>query len=346
MGYSIRGSIRTTIALALGLFVSAAAIQPVMAQNKTYTLKYHHSYPPSLSFYNKVGAGFIARVQEWSNGRIKFQVFEAGALTSVAGQTDAVHKGIIDVSQSWGGFYVGTVPEADIETGLPLAWREPFEVYDAYYNRGLRDVIAKAYESKFNVKHFPAIIGMQYAISTSKPVKTLDDLKGMKLRAIGVYGEFARALGASATVVPGAELYTALQLGTVDGLIYDAEAIIAQGLQGFLKSSLIVPQLNAGSGHWLINKKTWDSLPPDLQKVIADAAQYGNMASASSYRANAERSVGQMRDKGVDMVTLTAADQKRANDVAQELWTKVASRSELAAKGVEIIRQQQKDFGR
>lgn len=339
-------TVKSTIALAFGLLTAIVTTQPVAAQNKTYTLKYHHSYPPSLSFYNKVGAGFIQRVQEWSNGRIKFQVFEAGALTSVAGQTDAVHKGIIDVSQSWGGFYVGVVPEADIETGLPLAWREPYEVYDAYYNRGLKDVIAQAYESRFNVKHFPAIIGMQYAISTTKPVKTLDDLKGMKLRAIGVYGEFAKALGASATVVPGAELYTALQLGTVDGLIYDAEAIIAQGLQGFLKSSLAVPHLNAGSGHWLINKKTWDSLPPDLQKVIADAAQYGNMASASSYRANAERSVGQMKDKGVDIVTMSAADQKRAHEVAQELWTKVAARSDMAAKGVAIVRQQQKDFGR
>lgn len=337
---------RGAVMLVLGLAMACVTASAAWAQARTFTLKYHHSYPPSLSFYNQVGKGFIERVEQWSNGRIKFQVFEAGALTSVAGMTEAVHKGIIDVSQSWGGFYVGVVPEADVETGLPLAWREPYEVYDAYYNRGLRDVIAQAYESRFNVKHFPAIIGMQYAISTSKPVKSLDDLKGLKLRAIGVYGEFVRALGASATVVPGPELFTALQLGTVDGLIYDAEAIIAQGLQGFLKSSLVEPHLNAGAGHWLINKRTWDSLPPDLQKVISDAVQYGNMASAASYRANAERSVGQMRAKGVDMVTLSAADQKRANEVARELWDKVAARSELAAKGVAIIRGQQQDFGR
>lgn len=328
--------------------VAAAALLSVAAnaQDKVFTLKYHHSYPPSLSFYNKTGTGFIQRVEEWSKGRIKFQVFEAGALTSVAGMTDAVNSGVIDVSQSWGGFYVGVVPEADVETGLPLAWDEPYEVYDAYYNRGLREIIAEAYESRFNVKHFPAIIGMQYAISTNKPVKKLDDLQGMKLRALGVYGEFAKALGASATVVPGPELYTALQLGTIDGLIYDAEAVIAQGLETFFKTSIWKPHLNAGSGHWLINRKTWESLPPDLQKVIADAAQYGNMASASSYRANAEKSIGLMRQKGVEMVTLSDADQAKARKVAMELWDKVGARSERAAKAVAIVKQQQRDYGR
>lgn len=314
--------------------------------DKIYTLKYQHSYPPSLSFYNKIGAGFIERVEDWSEGRIKFQVFDVGAIASVSGMLDAVDTGIIDVSQSWGGFYVGDVPEADIETGLPLAWDEAFEVYDAYYNRGLRQVIGEAYGSRFNVKHFPAIISMQYGIATAKPVSGLKDLEGLKLRAVGVYGQFAQALGASATVVPGAELYTALQLGTIDGLIYDAEAIIAQGLDSFLKAMVIKPNLNAGSGHWLINKDTWDSLPPDLQQVIEDAVQYGNMASAMQYRATAEINVGLMRKRGVEMVILPDQEMGEATDIAHGLWDEVAARSELAAKGVEIVKQQQRDFGR
>lgn len=327
------------------VFAVGVSVQ-ALAQDKVFTLKYQHSYPPSLSFYNKTGTGFIKRVEDWSNGRIKFEVFEAGALASVGGMLEAVDAGVIDVSQSWGGFYVGDVPEADIETGLPLAWDEAYEVYDAYYNRGLVDVIGQAYESRFNVKHFPAIISMQYAIATTKPVSSLADLKGLKIRAIGVYGEFAQALGASATVIPGAELYTALQLGTVDGLIYDAEAMIATGLEAFLKTTLIHPNLNAGAGHWLVNRDKWNELPPDLQKVIADAAQYGNMASAMSYRASAEANVGIMRSKGVKMVELSDTETAEAAKVAHQLWDKVAGRSELAAKAVDIVKQQQRDFGR
>jgi TRAP-type C4-dicarboxylate transport system substrate-binding protein len=207
-------------------------------------------------------------------------------------------------------------------------------------------VIQEAYESRFNVKHFPAIISMQYALATTKPINSLDDVKGLKLRALGVYGEFAQKLGASATVIPGAELYTALQLGTVDGLIYDAEAMIATGLEEFLKTTVIHPNLNAGAGHWLINRDKWNELPPDLQKVIADAAQYGNIASAMSYRATAEENVGIMRKKGVQMLSLSAAEMAKANDVAHELWDEVAARTPGAAKGVEIVKQQMRDYGR
>ena len=332
-------------AVAAGALLALTAA-PGYAADKVFTLKYQHSYPPSLSFYNKTGMGFIKRVEDWSDGRIKFEVFEAGALSSVGGQLEAVDAGVIDVSQSWGGFYVGDVPEADVETGLPMAWDEAYEVYDAYYNRGLQEVIAEAYESRFNVKHFPAIISMQYGIATTKPIKSLADVKGLKLRALGVYGEFAQALGASATVIPGAELYTALQLGTVDGLIYDAEAIIATGLEEFLKTDIVKPNLNAGSGHWLINRDKWNALPPDLQKVIADAARYGNMASAMEYRASAEVNVGVMRKKGVTMLELSDADMATASGVAQDLWDKVGKRSPLAQKAVDIVKQQQRDFGR
>jgi TRAP-type C4-dicarboxylate transport system substrate-binding protein len=333
-----------TVALAFigGLLFSQQAI----AKDKVYTLKFQHSYPPTLSFYNKTGTGFIKLVEKWSKGRIKFQVFEAGAVASVKDMLNAAHNGILDVTQSWGGFYVGTVPEADVETGLPLAWDEAYEVYDAYYDRGLLEVIENAYESRYNVKYFPAIISMKYAISSTKPVTRLSDLKGMKMRAIGVYGEFARELGASATVIPGAELYTALQLGTIDGLIYDAEACVATGLEKFFKTSIVRPHLNAGAGHWLINKKTWDSLPKDLQEVIADAVQYGNMASVMAYRASAELSLGKMKKAGVKLVTLSDDDVDEARKVAVKLWDKVATRSDGAAKGVAIVKQQLRDYGR
>jgi TRAP-type C4-dicarboxylate transport system substrate-binding protein len=331
--------------LALALIAGLAFSQPATAKDKVYTLKYQFSYPPTLSFYKTTGVNFIKLVEKWSHGRIKFQRFEAGAVASVPDMLNAVNNGVLDVSQSWGGFYVGVVPEADVETGLPLAWDEAYEVYDAYYNRGLLQVIQNAYESRFNVKYFPAIISMKYAISTTKPVHHLSELKGMKLRAIGVYGEFAQALGAAATVIPGAELYTALQLGTIDGLIYDTEACVATGLEKFFKTSIVKPNLNAGAGQWVINKKTWDSLPKDLQEVIENVVQYGNMASAMTYRASAEMSLGKMKKAGVELVALPDKEVDEARNVAIKLWDKVASRTEGAAKGVAIVKQQLRDYG-
>ncbi|ANK82725.1 MAG: hypothetical protein TEF_19445 [Rhizobiales bacterium NRL2] len=313
--------------------------------DEVFTLKYHNAYPPTLALYNKVGAGFKERVEKWSDGCIKFENYDSGALTSVAGMVDATDQGIIDISHSWGAFYVGDIPEGDIEIGLPLAWGETYEAYDAYYNRGLKEVIAEAYESRFNVKHFPSIIGLEYVIATREEISGLEDLKGMKLRALGVYGEMAQQLGASAVVIPGGELYSALQLGTIDGLIYGAEAIVAQGLQEFLKTAIVEPNLNAGAGHWLFNRDTWESLPPNLQNVINMAVDYGNLAGAMDYRVVEAKNIGVLARDGVKLLELSGEEQARLNGIAVEMWNKIAERSELAAKGVEIVKQQQREFG-
>lgn len=334
----------TVLTVATAIFIIGSQ-QAAAQQEKTYTLKYQHSYPPSLAFYSKTGMGFIERVEEWSNGRIKFEVYEAGALSSVGGMPEAVDQGVVDVAQSYGGFYVGDVPEGDVEIGLPLAWNSAYEAFDAYYNRGLKDVIAKAYESRFNVKYFPAIFSMKYVIATTKDIDGLDDLKGLKLRALGVYGEYVQALGAAPVVVPGPEMYTSLQLGTIDGLIYGAEAVVKQGLDEFVKSAIVSPYLNSGAGHWLINRDTWEALPSDLQQVVADAAKYGNAFSTMRYRAEVEMNIGTMSANGVKLVELSDADTARSKEIALMLWDKIGERSELAAEAVSIVRKQQREFG-
>ncbi|MAL77810.1 MAG: hypothetical protein CMN55_01670 [Sneathiella sp.] len=331
--------------LMLTIAATFASFQASADDGKVYTLKYHHSYPPTLAYYKTTGQGFIELVERWSNGRIKFQVFDAGALASVPEMLSAVDKGIIDVSHSWGGFYSGTVPEADVEVGLPLAWQEPWEAYDAYYNRGLGEVVSEAYESKFNVKHFPAIMGLKYGISTRQDINSLDDLKGLKIRAIGLFGKIATNLGASAVSIPGAEIFSSLQLGTIDGLVYGVEAVVAQKLQGELKTTIFEPNLNSGVGHWLINRTTWESLPEDLQQVINDAVRYGNSAHALDYAASEAVSTGAMEKAGVKLLALSPEDRKTLQGAVLPLWDEIAAKSDLAAKAVEIVKQQQRDYG-
>ncbi|MGX0978433.1 TRAP-type mannitol/chloroaromatic compound transport system substrate-binding protein, partial [Roseovarius sp. MBR-51] len=216
---------RALFAGGFGAAAAALASKTALAQGgEVYTLSYQSSHPSNQAFTTITGGGFREIVEELSNGRIKFETYDTGALSSVTGMLEAVDQGIIDVSQSYGAFYSGDVPEADVEVGLPFAWKRPWEAYDAYYNRGLREVISGAYETKFNVKHFPAILGMNYGVALRDEISSISDLAGKKIRAVGVYGEYVQQLGASPVVIPGAELYTAMQLGTIDGVLYAAEA--------------------------------------------------------------------------------------------------------------------------
>lgn len=331
-----------TVAASLAVVGAGAA---AAQDDQVFTLRYQSSHPQILAYNTLNAEGFRELVTRMSEGRIQFEVYEAGALASVTGMLEAVDQGVLDISQSWGGYYVGDVPEGDVEIGLPMAWEEPWEAYDAYYNRGLKEVIAEAYESRFNVKYFPLPIHLAYGVSTREPISGLADLRGRKIRAIGVYGDLMRELGASAVVIPGAELPTALQLGTVDGIIYGAEAIASQGLEQNLKSMTYRPNWNAGVGHWVINRDVWESLPEDLQEVIEFAAHYGNLAQTMNYAAAEAAKVAVLEAAGVELLDLSDEDRDTLNAAAMKIWDQIAARSELAAKAVEIVRQQQRDYG-
>ena len=96
-----------------------------------------------LGLHNHYWEGFQEMIEEMSHGRIKFESYDAGAVVGVTGMLEAADQGVLDVSESWGGFYSGDIPEADVEVGLPLAWGGAWEAYDAYYNRGLLELVTK-----------------------------------------------------------------------------------------------------------------------------------------------------------------------------------------------------------
>ncbi|OWU83209.1 hypothetical protein ATO6_20445 [Oceanicola sp. 22II-s10i] len=337
---------RTMLAGGFGAAAAALAAKTAAAQDgKTYTLSYQGSHPANQAFTTITGGGFREMVEQLSNGRIKFETYDAGALTSVTGMLEAVDQGILDVSQSWGAFYTGDVPEADVEVGLPLAWEQPWEAYDAYYNRGLREIVSGAYESKFNVKHFPAIIALTYGIALREEITSISELAGKKIRAVGVYGDFVQQLGASPVVVPGAELYTAMQLGTIEGVLYGAEAVAAANLQDFCKTMIYTPNWNTGVGHWVVNADVFASLPEDLQEVIEFASRYGNAAQAMNYSAAEAEYMQVLKKAGLKMLMPSDDELAMLNEAAQKTWDQVAAKSEGTAKGVEIVRQQQTELG-
>jgi TRAP-type C4-dicarboxylate transport system substrate-binding protein len=104
--------------------------------------------------------------------------------------------------------------------------------------------------------------------TTTKPVRTLDDLKGMKIRTGGgPQADSIKALGAVPVTIGAADVYTALERKTVDGLLFPWEAVKAFRIYDVTKyhSSLA---LWAGDEYVIMNQKKWQSLPPDIQKII------------------------------------------------------------------------------
>ena len=107
---------------------------------------------------------------------------------------------------------------------------------------------------------------------TTKPVRTLEDLKGLKIRAQGQDGQVAKALGAAAQALPMSEMYDALSKGVVDGVLVDASVLISFRLGDVIKyiTDCSPAVGNAFLFYVTMNNNTWNKLPPDIQNTFRE----------------------------------------------------------------------------
>ncbi len=167
----------------------------------------------------------------------------------------------------YGGYYTGIIPEADIEIGLPFAWETPEEISDALYNWGLYDEFVKIY-AEHNI--WPAIFANSclYQVGSTSLVSKPEDLKGKKIRALGIYGNFVNSFGGSAVNIPKGELYMALKLGTVDGALYSAEGAMRDKLNEVTKYVVSSPNTCPLGNTWLFNMDSIKKLPDDIRNIF------------------------------------------------------------------------------
>jgi TRAP-type mannitol/chloroaromatic compound transport system substrate-binding protein len=168
-----------------------------------------------------------------------------------------------------------------------------------------------------------------------REIKSLEDLKGLKLRSLGLGGEVYRRLGATPQTTPPGEILVALQSGLVDGAEFVGPGSdIALGLYR-VAPNYYYPGFNKpnGTGECIVSLRAWDSLDNELKAIVAHAcATEANFALSEMERLNAEalaalttRHNVQLREFSPDVI---AGARKQANDVLAD----VAARSEMARK--------------
>jgi TRAP-type C4-dicarboxylate transport system substrate-binding protein len=249
-----------------------------LAAEKVITLKVTNWFP--------VGHAQDVLLQEWgkdlekrSGGKVKVNYYAGGTLVPAAQSYDAVVKGIADVSNHVMGYTMGRFPFSqvlDLPIGFPPGpgpTKIANEVYKKFKPKEFEDV---------KVLWFHA---MPYGLvhTKTRPVRKLEDIKGLKLRCYGSNAKFLSAVGAAPVAMPMPDVYDALSKGVVDGLLSSYEA-----LHGFRTGEHIkycTENLDtAYSAAFVVamNKKTFASLPADVQKIIEEMSpeyieKYGKM---------------------------------------------------------------------
>jgi TRAP-type C4-dicarboxylate transport system substrate-binding protein len=214
---------------------------------------------------------WIAKVEEATKGRVKISVFYAQTLVKGPDIWNAVKTGVADMGWCFHGYWADMTPLSDVIT-LPAL---PFKTAE----KG-SEVLWKLYEK------FPVIQGEYkdvhvfqlwtsipyFLITTKKQVKTMEDIKGLKIRVTGgPPTEQMKALGAVPTPMPMPDTYLALDKGVIDGMGAPWEAIHGFRLYEIAKYYTLVP-LSAVYFSMSVNKQKWDSLPKDIQQAITSVS--------------------------------------------------------------------------
>lgn len=290
---------------------------------------------------------FAERVKQASGGRLEITPYPAGALVPTFQMLDSAGKGVVDVGWAGGSYWTGVMPSALVMWGMPMALGDNVEEYHhMWYDMGMIDV-ARAEYAKRNVYFVSPIFATPYGGTMSrKPIKTLKDFKGLKLRSFSAPGELWKSFGASIVSIPPGEMYTALASGTIDAAHWAGpDEFYAMKIHETAKYYLRQPVIGHIANDVFVNMDKWKALPPDLQHIVEMAARIASIESAAYGRYLNMQSEAKMKAAGVTFYDLPQADLATLQQTANKLLDEKSKADPASTKAAAILRAAMKGYG-
>ena len=286
------------LALALGSVVLGA---PALAQTK---LKWAHVYETSEPFHkNAVWAA--EEIKKRTNGRYDIQVFPASSLGKEADINQGLTLGTVDIIYTGASFAGRSYPPLSV-TYFPFIFRDSEHLLK-YAKSDVFKELSKGYDEKTG-NHIMALnyYGARDVTSTeSKPVRTPEDMKGLKIRVpdAPAYLAFPKALGANATPIAFAEVYLALQNGTVDAQENPLPTIDAKKFYEVQKNISLTGHI-IDSLLTIVSPAVWNKLSAEDKAVFGAVMQEAADKTGREIIASEERLVGEFRKRGNNIITV------------------------------------------
>jgi len=250
------------------LMVSLPAAFAADDNDKVYKFKLAHTWPTKFPIFGDAIHAMADSAKKMSKGRIQIRIDSKNKHKAPLGIFDMVKAGQYDMGHSGSYYWKGKVPNTLFFTTMPFGMTT-VEQYAWFYRGGGMALMDKVY-APHNLMSFPGgNTGNQMGGWFQKEIKSIDDLKGLKMRIPGFAGEVMAKVGAKPTNIPPGELYTALEKGTIDALEWVGPSLDLR--MGFHK---IAPYYYTGwhepgaELQFLFNKKKWDGLPEDIKEIL------------------------------------------------------------------------------
>ena len=254
----------------LGVFMGVVLLSGLSWGQQT-VLRYAGQLP-TTHHLTKADYRFAKMVEEKTNGKVKIEIYPAGQLYRMDGIRKAVMSGTVDMGVTYEGTWTGPIPLVDFFI-VPFVlnnYKEVQKAWDGKIGNKLREEMEK---NGVKALGFGAY-GESFSITNiKKPLKRPEDFKGLKIRTHEpIAAESVKALGASPVFMSSAEVYTALQKGTVDGATSGPTSFVQRKWYEITKYSTITFSVYSV---WpvMINLKVWNGLPKEIQKILQEAGE-------------------------------------------------------------------------
>ena len=234
---------------------------PVHAQ---LSLKLANFFPPDQKISVAMDQ-WCKEVEKRTNGRVKVTQFTGGTLTPPTQTYISVTRGVADIGLSFFAYTMGRFPLFEV-IDLPLGYRS------GYWGTKLANEFYRKFKPKEtdDVKVLFLTTSPPHMMFAKKPVRNLDDMKGLKVRSTGTSAKVVQALGGAPVAMPMSDAYDALSKGVAQGIICPYEAMRGFRLAEVVDNSAEYGSAYVGSNYIVMNKDTWNAIAPNDQKAIEE----------------------------------------------------------------------------
>jgi TRAP-type C4-dicarboxylate transport system substrate-binding protein len=332
-----KGFLAITILAALAL-VLTAGIGTYSDAQSTMHIKFSTWHPPASREVKTVWIPMLEELKKRSGGRITYTMYAGGALGKGPAHFDIVKKGLSDMGYFTATWTPGRFPMSDV---LSMA-------ADVRGKEIATDIGNKMYEDVLNDEFKGVkVLELNGCISaylwTNKPVKTLADLKGMKIRTPGgLQTSYIKALGAEPVFMPLGDVYLALETGTIDGLVTCPPLVLAFKLFEVAKYGVITTFGCVTEGV-VMNERAWNKAPDDLKKIIEEVCGNPFKTTHGLDHGTYKEMMATIKGKGVATHELPQAEadawSKRFQGVTKEWVAKLEGEGKPAKEAVMMYKK-------
>jgi TRAP-type transport system periplasmic protein len=327
------------------LFSPTLVLSQTASTDKPIELRLSTFFPVSHCTNQYMIYPLSQELEKATNGKVKITIFPGGTLGKAADHYDMAVRRIADITQGIQGFTAGRFPLTSVGE-LPFLF--PVGMSAQKVNRAMWDLYESIPELQAEYKDVKVLAfyfnepGNIY--TRSKLVKSLDDFKGQKIRSpMPTAAEMLKALGAAPVTMPTGDLYVSLERGSVDGTLFNTANMNDWKLWEVVKYYTNASFYNLA---WFLvmNRDTWNSLPPDIQKKVNDTFNlHAGVVVGEGFDKDYVKNIEIAKQKGIEIFTPAADELEKWKQVTlpvHESW--VATMESKGLPGKKVLEEAKK----